>query len=189
MVLYDLCHFMDSPKIRQKAKGSAGKKRLNRLNDYLTVLLFVFTSLVGIMFWAIFFYDQELILPKNVEKYYPYDLNLFQHGIVMLLMWLEVVVCAHKNRSLLGEAALILAFGLGYLLWTALVVQLNGGVWPYAFQKDMDVQAHVIFNFVGALMMIVALLLSRAARAVFHGTSTRASRSKPAIKSERKKQK
>ncbi len=185
LVVYDLYHLIattaPSPSPSSSAKALAKKKapeptssstaeRLNALNDYLFVLHFVFTSLVGLMFWGLFVYDQELILPRSVQHYYPQDLNYFQHGAVMLLMWLEAVVCrrAHRNRSAAAELALVLAFGLLYLVWTFALVQLNGGQWPYAFQRDMDLRGHAAFNLVGAGVIVVAFALARGVRALLN---------------------
>jgi hypothetical protein len=182
LVVYDLYHLIattptpppsSSAKARKKKPeptSSSTAKRLNALNDYLFVLLFVFTSLVGLMFWGLFFYDQELILPRSVQHYYPQDLNYFQHGAVMLLMWLEAVVCrrAHRNRSAAAELALVLAFGLLYLVWTFALVRLNGGQWPYAFQRDMDLRGHAAFNLVGAGVIVVAFALARGVRALLN---------------------
>jgi hypothetical protein len=157
------------------------------LNDYLFVLLFVFTSLVGFMFWGLFLYDQELILPKSVQAFYPQDLNLFQHGAVMLFMWLQALLCAHKNRNAYAELLVVLFFGLLYLLWTFLLVHLNGR-WPYAFQKDMDIGGHATFNLIGAVLIAVAFLMARGLRGVRGGSKGQANR-KPTQISKGKKQK
>jgi hypothetical protein len=168
-----------SPKTRrslEKAHTSVRtiRRRLNAINDYAFVLLFVFTSLVGLMFWGLFLTDPELILPRSVQHFYPQDLNYFQHGAVMLLMWLEAAVCrTHKNRDVIGELALVLAAGLLYLAWTFALVHLNGQ-WPYAFQKDMDLRGHAGFNLIGAGVIMLAFFLARAVRPADDQQNTKA---------------
>jgi hypothetical protein len=182
-----------SPKTRrslEKAHTSVRtiRRRLNAINDYAFVLLFVFTSLVGLMFWGLFLTDPELILPRSVQHFYPQDLNYFQHGAVMLLMWLEAVVCrTHKNRSVVGELALVLAAGLLYLAWTFALVHLNGQ-WPYAFQKDMDLRGHTGFNLIGTGVIMLAFFLARAVRAALGQPNTKATTS-PAAASDKAKSK
>ena len=50
----------------------------------------------------------------------------------------------------------------------ALLVQLNGGQWPYAFQRGMDLRGHAAFNLVGAGVIVVAFALARGVRALLN---------------------
>jgi len=149
------------------AAAAAATQTLDTVGDYAFAVMFVFTSLVGLVFWSLFLYDQELILPRSYQAYYPLDINLFQHGAVVLLMCLEVILCPHSNRSLMGELVAVLFFGLAYLVWTLLGVSYNGG-WPYAFLRKLDLLGHAIFNLVGVAIMVVALFVSRVARGIFN---------------------
>jgi hypothetical protein len=71
-------------------------------------------SMVGILFWSIYFYDASLILQPDSgyviwgtavgvlivcrENYSSSLLNFYQHGIVALNMWLEVLLIPHTVR-------------------------------------------------------------------------------------------
>lgn len=150
------------------ASRSSSNTALRVIGDYLFTVSFVFAWLVGVIFWALFLYDQELILPRSYQAHYPLELNLFQHGGVVLLMCLEAVICPHSNQSLVSEFLMVLLLGLSYLGWTLLGVHLNGGRWPYAFQSKMDLSGHALFNLVGAAIMLATFVLSRLARWLFN---------------------
>jgi len=64
------------------------------IND-LFALVWTVASMVGILFWSIYFYDRELILPKVHDSVYPCELNMYQHGIIAVIMWFEWLFFYH----------------------------------------------------------------------------------------------
>jgi len=101
---------------------------------------------VGVLFWSIFFYDRELIFPKSLDSVYPFDLNLFQHGIISVLMWLEWLFFQYQI-SFGKHIGILVYFSLFYTVWLY-IQKLVFGNFPYPFYDNLDMMGHVIFNVV-----------------------------------------
>jgi len=112
------------------------------LND-LFVLVWIMTSMVGILFWSIYFYDREMIFPKSFDNVYPQELNMFQHGYLAVLMWLEWLMLYHAIEPT-KHIKIILVFGIGYLVWVYIQKIFIG--FPYPLFEAMDIRGHVIFD-------------------------------------------
>jgi len=130
-------------------------------NSFFTVL-FVFSSLVGICFWGLYFLDRDLILPASLGNVYPLDLNLFQHGFTMLLIWVELFLVEKSNSgSVLQDIVRITVVGIAYLGWTAIIVFKNKGLWPYPFQTDLPLIGHVLFYGLAFFIMLLLIVTKR----------------------------
>jgi len=114
-----------------------------------------------VFFWGLYFINQELILPRSMEHLYPRDVNMFQHGVVALLMLAELLTTQHSNlSSILYELLFILSGGTVYLLWTLFIVQMDSK-WPYPFQNRMGMVDHIQFYGVSLLCMVIVIIVKR----------------------------
>eukprot|EP01102_Stenamoeba_stenopodia_P011861 TRINITY_DN3673_c0_g1_i2.p1 TRINITY_DN3673_c0_g1~~TRINITY_DN3673_c0_g1_i2.p1 ORF type:complete len:306 (-),score=41.53 TRINITY_DN3673_c0_g1_i2:21-938(-) len=107
-------------------KNAPKPSPVQKFIDSMFVLLFCVASMVGILFWSIFFYDRELILPAAVEQFYPRELNLFQHGWTAVLMWIEGLLVNHHYYELLPHVINLLFVTVSYGLWTIYLKSQNG---------------------------------------------------------------
>jgi len=203
LLVFDLFHLFiggDRQRKKQQRSGASQPREpkslyyINLLGDHGFSVLTVFTSVVGnysirlvcklvvhlafihsgVFFWGIYFYDRDLIFPKSAEHFYPRDVNLFQHGIVMFIMLAELLTTHHRNLfSPLYEILVVLGAGSVYLVWTLFLVQVNG-VWPYPFQNGMSMADHAIFYAVSMVFMIAMVMLKRALVYLWWGAAQQA---------------
>lgn len=97
MVLLTLGQWARGGKEPQKSTNTTPKAGWM---EYFFTVLFVVNQIVSLLFWGLYFYNQEIILPKAMEKYYPFHVNLFQHGIINVLSWGELLF--HRQQGRLG---------------------------------------------------------------------------------------
>uniref|UniRef100_A0A6B2LM28 FAR-17a/AIG1-like protein n=1 Tax=Arcella intermedia TaxID=1963864 RepID=A0A6B2LM28_9EUKA len=106
------------------------------------VVVFAMSTAIGILFWAIFFYDRELILPKSLDAIYPMSLNVFQHGFIAILMWVEYYLGKYPFTSTHFRS--FINFSIGYTIWTHVQKALFG-IYPYPFMEFLDPVGHIVF--------------------------------------------
>lgn len=137
---YDICSFLFHRERMETIRKPA-------VLEYLFMLGFTLSSMVGILFWALYFYDRELILPAHMEKIYPKELNIFQHGYIAVLMWLELLFSEHHVRERWLTSILVVVTAIAYAGWTYVCFSING-VWPYPFQNQWSYGLHALFYFI-----------------------------------------
>ena len=54
------------------------------------------TWVVFLVFWPLYLFNQELILPKRNEVFYPYWMNLVEHGLIAPF---ALINCLLEKRS------------------------------------------------------------------------------------------
>ncbi|KAJ3263700.1 hypothetical protein HK104_006601, partial [Borealophlyctis nickersoniae] len=74
------------------SSSSSFRRTLRTILNHIFPITFTVATMVGILFWSVYAYDRELIMPKEYDGVYPRELNRFQHGWVAVLAWVEVVV-------------------------------------------------------------------------------------------------
>eukprot|EP01102_Stenamoeba_stenopodia_P011864 TRINITY_DN3673_c0_g1_i8.p1 TRINITY_DN3673_c0_g1~~TRINITY_DN3673_c0_g1_i8.p1 ORF type:complete len:226 (-),score=38.06 TRINITY_DN3673_c0_g1_i8:240-917(-) len=141
-------------------KNAPKPSPVQKFIDSMFVLLFCVASMVGILFWSIFFYDRELILPAAVEQFYPRELNLFQHGWTAVLMWIEGLLVNHHYYELLPHVINLLFVTVSYGLWTIYLKSQNGA-WPYPFQDQLTPAAHALFYLCAVPIAIIVMFLGK----------------------------
>lgn len=81
-------------------------------------------------------------------------------------------VWTKHNMGVRGDGRCITAYGCCYALWSYFCVYMNGGDWPYPFQRNLNVLQHCIF--VGSVLVVSAYLTRFAHRIM--GSFDRSSR-------------
>jgi len=117
----------------------------NKVVDYFYFVCLIFASMVGILFWSIFFYDRSKILPKEYEAFYPMTINLFQHGFVAVNMWMELILIRHRvSKSYKLDLIIISVIAVMYTIWL-FVIKKNLGTFPYPFLNDFTAPQLALF--------------------------------------------
>eukprot|EP01116_Phalansterium_solitarium_P000053 TRINITY_DN10040_c0_g1_i3.p1 TRINITY_DN10040_c0_g1~~TRINITY_DN10040_c0_g1_i3.p1 ORF type:complete len:248 (-),score=43.33 TRINITY_DN10040_c0_g1_i3:115-858(-) len=150
------------------ALDKADPTTYGRTAEKLFTMTFVLATIVGILFWGIYAVDRDLVLPPDVEKYYPGYINMYQHGYVAVLIWIELYVRRVENLSLHSD--ITTSFGLAglYVVWNAYLGYT--GNFPYPFQKILPLWGHVIFD-AGAFGVLYCLIMfKRFCVLRFHGS-------------------
>jgi len=109
--------------------------------------------MVGILFWSIYFYDRELILPKVHDLVYPCELNMYQHGFIAVIMWFEWLFFYH-DIEFKKHTKLIVTFGVVYTCWLYSQKYIFGE-YPYPLFEAMNLYGHVTFVSCSISMTVV----------------------------------
>eukprot|EP01098_Paradermamoeba_levis_P001549 TRINITY_DN11825_c0_g1_i1.p2 TRINITY_DN11825_c0_g1~~TRINITY_DN11825_c0_g1_i1.p2 ORF type:complete len:159 (-),score=39.77 TRINITY_DN11825_c0_g1_i1:150-626(-) len=128
--------------------------------DYFFFLLFNLSVMVGFLFWSLFFYDRELVLPAHMDAIYPWPLNLYQHGVVALIVWADLSFFYHPHRTISKNLMIVIAFSLFYIAWLHICFQFNRE-FPYPIlNKIQDFNGHLIFYLVTISIELVVAFIS-----------------------------
>jgi len=89
---------------------------------------------MALIFWVIFFYDRELILPRNSDR--VFGLNILQHLVPPLLF-------VKDNKEFHGKPKpYYSAFVAIFYSFVVLVWYLVDGTWPYRFMHDLTFRSY-----------------------------------------------
>eukprot|EP00179_Madagascaria_erythrocladioides_P008110 CAMPEP_0198323998 /NCGR_PEP_ID=MMETSP1450-20131203/12094_1 /TAXON_ID=753684 ORGANISM="Madagascaria erythrocladiodes, Strain CCMP3234" /NCGR_SAMPLE_ID=MMETSP1450 /ASSEMBLY_ACC=CAM_ASM_001115 /LENGTH=223 /DNA_ID=CAMNT_0044027753 /DNA_START=13 /DNA_END=681 /DNA_ORIENTATION=+ len=127
---------------------SAAHGLLVRSLDTMFVLSSTFSVTIGILFWSIFAYDRELILPAAADKVYPAALNVYQHGAIAIVALVEALVVEHHpSRPAYVDVTVVLGSAVAYSIWAYLLAcpVLGSGVYPYGIQREMTLLYAAVF--------------------------------------------
>eukprot|EP01113_Clastostelium_recurvatum_P010098 TRINITY_DN14952_c0_g1_i2.p1 TRINITY_DN14952_c0_g1~~TRINITY_DN14952_c0_g1_i2.p1 ORF type:complete len:266 (-),score=39.76 TRINITY_DN14952_c0_g1_i2:18-707(-) len=137
---------------------------LRRFTTYAYTILLPIASIVGILFWSIYLYDQDLMIPKERNFDYPMALNKFQHGYVSLLMWMELFLRAVRRASpahardddivppLRVQMTSTAIVAILYIGWMH-VTKVWAGGFPYPFLNLLDDWGRMGF-FAGSVLLV-----------------------------------
>lgn len=93
------------------------------------------------IFWGLFLYEQDLILPKKLN--FPNTLNHIQHSLPMILMLMEMSLVKHEISSIgsmIVVTSYFVAIGSRFL---------STGWLPYPFMKNFNIFGFLIFCLIG----------------------------------------
>lgn len=99
---------------------------------------------VVIMFWSIYFVDQELVFPREIEKHIPPILNHLWHTVPLMLVFLELLVVFHRYLSNMISVFAVFVMSTAYIVWIVWVFT-NAGIWPYPFFKIIPLPVLPLF--------------------------------------------
>lgn len=85
---------------------------LHLSNRYVWYLQFVSTT-----FWSLWFIDRNLVMPKNIDLYFPHWLNHTMHTFVFVFACLEMVTAYRPYPSRKVGLTTHLSLQLMYLVW------------------------------------------------------------------------
>eukprot|EP01117_Protostelium_nocturnum_P011924 TRINITY_DN4359_c0_g1_i2.p1 TRINITY_DN4359_c0_g1~~TRINITY_DN4359_c0_g1_i2.p1 ORF type:complete len:285 (+),score=73.06 TRINITY_DN4359_c0_g1_i2:48-857(+) len=149
---------------QKKKKKSHGKvpysNSLLYFQDRWFFLSATLSTIVGILFWGIFFIDRELILPKAAEKVYPPTLNLWQHGVVAILSWSEIGLVPRTSTSPTLDLLIVVLFAAFYIVFTT-VAYLKLGQWQYPFLNQLGTTGFLAFYVFAVVLALASNVLVR----------------------------
>ncbi|XP_056405051.1 androgen-dependent TFPI-regulating protein-like [Hyla sarda] len=128
---------------------------LTRLKDCIFAVLafpvgvFVFTS-----FWSLYFYDRELVYPKDLDSIIPHWLNHAMHTAILPLVLIELLACSHHYPSKKNGFAVLLVFSIAYLSWVQWV-HFAADIWVYPILAKLDAVGMLVF-FASSFFVILA---------------------------------
>lgn len=125
------------------------------VRKFLFGITFVLSTIVCLLFWALFFIDPRLVIPKGGDQIYPFWLSLLQHLVTFLVVLVELLVNDQHNMKLNREIAVIGSFVGAYILWMNVIAFMDR--YPYPFQNKMNWIGHLIFNS-GAIGLTIGVM-------------------------------
>jgi len=146
--------------MKTKTRNSSGSI-IRDILDRVFFLNLILSSMVGIIFWSIFFYEKELIMTKQAEQVYTVEQNIYQHGIVAINMWLEMLLIPHfVSQRFLTDVSITFLFCITYIIWVFLNANITGS-FPYPFMNLFTPMQHVLFYAVVLSLTGVVLVIFR----------------------------
>lgn len=142
-------------KVRRKSYAA---RTVEYLSHRFTPVLFPLIVFVGLAYYSILhFHPLNRLRATQVADHDSKMALLHFNPLLFILFdsWLKdsELVAKHAMKKRKATRAIII-YGMCYFLWCAFCVRMNGGNWPYPFQKSFSVSQH--------LMFVLASLLSSA---------------------------
>lgn len=129
--MFTLSCFIDFAPIRDK-------QFLKQLRDHLFLALSLPTCIfVTGLFWALYFYDRELIYPRSLAIYYPGWLNQLSHTNISFFALLEAKLVYHvvpQKRDGFRTIFILVCAYVGWITYLGLVYDM----WVYPVLEYMS---------------------------------------------------
>ncbi|KAM5322186.1 androgen-dependent TFPI-regulating protein isoform 2-T3 [Glossophaga mutica] len=140
----------------KRMKGKKDIKFVTAFRDLLfTTLAFPF---VFLSFWIVFFYDRELIYPKQLDDIFPSWMNHAMHSTILPFTLVEIILRPHcypvrkKGLAVLAAASLVYT---SRILW----IYLRTGTWAYPMLAKLSaVGLAALFSFSYIVSVSIYLL-------------------------------
>ncbi|XP_021516689.1 androgen-dependent TFPI-regulating protein [Meriones unguiculatus] len=145
--------------VLKRVKGSKDIKFITSFRDLLfTTLAFPISTFVFLVFWALFFYDRNLVYPKGLDEFFPAWTNHAMHTAILPLLLVETILRPHHYPSKKLGLSLLSACNFAYIiriLWR--YAQTGNWVYPvFAFLSPLGI---IIFFSASAILSISIYLL------------------------------
>jgi len=129
-----------------------------RCLDYVFVTVGALSLFVCASFWGISQVIEGGLISPVIAPYYMWDLNLYHHFLVGVLILLEAVLNRERRfHSYRFHAFLVLLAGVCYTAWAHYLNHVNGS-FPYPFLDPLSAIEHVAFTLGLAAASAVLLL-------------------------------
>ncbi|XP_028160881.1 androgen-induced gene 1 protein-like [Ostrinia furnacalis] len=131
---------------------SPQKKPLIRtIKDLTFALAFPMALFVTITFWALYFYEKNLVYPDEIDILVPHWVNLVLHVFNSVFICIELkyakITFPPRSSGLLFS----FLFNFGYIV-TACLLRIRTGAWPYPLLEVLDGPSIVVFFTISILM-------------------------------------
>jgi len=118
---------------------------MQKLRDHLFAsVAFPIGIFVCLFFWAVHLYNEELIFPPKVAKFYPWYANHMMHTAPAVSQLIALISTAHVYPTRRSGLVAIASVALTYLAWVC-VIAYYGGFWVYPFFKVMSPPVRGVF--------------------------------------------
>lgn len=142
-----------------KGKQKPVRSSLQKVRDLISAsIVFPIGAFVVIMFWAIYFYDRELIYPKALEEVIPSWLNHVWHTSVIFFVLIEKFVVYHHYPDRIEGLTVAALFILSYVAWVFWVAY-KADFWIYPLLAVLNWPFRIVFILSSAAFVIVLYLI------------------------------
>ncbi|RDD38397.1 Androgen-induced gene 1 protein [Trichoplax sp. H2] len=133
--------------------SKAERSILLTIRDYIFgALVFPIGMYVGVIFWAMYNFDREVIYPRSLDQYVPVVINHVWHTAVLVFPIIESLLVRHdkfpsRSKGYVG----LFIFKLFYLIWV-FYIGLYHNLWIYPFMRVMNNTQFTIFILVSIII-------------------------------------
>lgn len=143
--------------------------KFSLFNSYIFFsLVFPVCVMVASTFWALFWYQPDLIWPKFADLLLPFEINVMIHGVIFILVVLILVTYRRPLPKLLISMVILFLYNGAYGL-LSLETWYETGHWVYGFQNKMDLIWNVVAVFPFHLFAFAFLFIGRILSGLIHG--------------------
>lgn len=154
---------------------STGKKSASpaqKLRDHLFAsVAFPIGIFVCLFFWAVHLYDDNLIFPPSVSKYYPWYANHMMHTAPLVSQLVVMLTTCHVYPAKKSGLLTIGSVALTYLVWVCVIAHY-GGFWVYPFFKVMSTPVRAVFMVVISAMTFPLYMAGEAVNSMVWGAKS-----------------
>jgi len=118
--------------------------KLKATRSFVSRPLFAISWFVALGYYGLIHNDPSIVRMMKDTPGLLLDMHLL-HGGPPILATLLLVFDSSEPRSKV-ELIVLSIYSAFYLVWSAFCAYMNGGAWPYPFQKDFNFQMHLIFD-------------------------------------------
>lgn len=147
---------------KRRHRKSRDRKYLARMTHRYTPVLFPLAAFVGVAYYLILHFHPMTRLRARTVPDFDEKMALL-HAVPLLFVVGDALL---KDDELTKKYALgkrqavkgICTYGMVYFAWSCICVYINGGHWPYPFQKHFSPIHHLSFL---STVLLVAVYLAR----------------------------
>lgn len=143
-----------------------------KLRDHLFAsVAFPIGIFVCLFFWAVHLYDDNLIFPPQVAKFYPWYANHMMHTAPAVSQLVVLMTTCHVYPARKSGLLTIGSVALTYLVWVC-VIAYYGGFWVYPFFKVMSTPVRAVFMVVISIMTFPLYVAGEAVNSLIWGAKS-----------------
>lgn len=111
---------------------------IRKCKDFLfSTLAFPLSLHVTIVFWSLYFYDRESVLPERFQDIFPSWLNHVVHTNITIFILIELVILYRKYPKRQTSLLTLAAFLIAYLIWM-FITRHFAGKWAYPILDELS---------------------------------------------------
>ncbi|KAL5235596.1 hypothetical protein ACI65C_003006 [Semiaphis heraclei] len=126
-------------------------------NFFFASIAFPLSMFVSTTFWSLWFIDRSLVMPKDIDLYFPVWLNHTMHTFVSVFTCLEMVTAYRPYPSRVFGMTTHLCLQLSYLIWIHIVYS-QCHMWVYPILTQLNLPLRCLF-FLGTFVYTSVLYM------------------------------
>lgn len=118
---------------------------IRRIKDFTySAFAFPLAMNVAILFWTIYAFDRDMVLPEAADAIFPSWLNHILHTNVAVFIVIEMLVLHRQYPDRKSGILGLMAFNFAYLVWGH-ITRYYAGRWVYPILEVLDAYSKVAF--------------------------------------------
>eukprot|EP00698_Gefionella_okellyi_P009225 TRINITY_DN2332_c0_g1_i1.p1 TRINITY_DN2332_c0_g1~~TRINITY_DN2332_c0_g1_i1.p1 ORF type:complete len:220 (-),score=32.53 TRINITY_DN2332_c0_g1_i1:41-700(-) len=130
------------------------------MDQFFNAVVFPFAWTVVLLFWGLYAVDRDLIFPMSLDSIYPPYLNIQQHTLVGVFVFLEAMIVHHKRDYSGRDRLIVLATAAAYIAW-ACFIRYKTGEWVYVVLAVLPVVGKVALFGAATLLLLFCHLIGK----------------------------